>query len=180
MKRSKLINVVLTIIFVAFVVISYMVDYNDGMKTGEAFLDVLIEMLKILPCAFILLGLFEVWVKKDTVMQHLGETCGIKGYLWILLLAGFSVGGLYVAFPVAQSLYRKGASLKIIFTYLGFAGIVRIPMTIFEITFLGLPFTFVRLMVTIPLFLLVGVVMGTVLKRRGYNLNKFRGAGAKE
>jgi uncharacterized membrane protein YraQ (UPF0718 family) len=180
MKRSKLINVVLTIIFVAFVAISYMVDYNDGMKTGEAFLDVLIEMLKILPCAFILLGLFEVWVKKDTVMQHLGETCGIKGYLWILLLAGFSVGGLYVAFPVAQSLYRKGASLKIIFTYLGFAGIVRIPMTIFEITFLGLPFTFVRLMVTIPLFLLVGVVMGTVLKRRGYNLNKFRGAGAKE
>lgn len=180
MKRSKLINGILIVVFVVFVGVSYMLGYDDGEKAGKAFVDVLIEMFKILPCAFILLGLFEVWVKKETVMKHLGDTCGIKGYLWILLLAGFSVGGLYVAFPVAQSLYRKGASLKIIFTYLGFAGIVRIPMTIFEITFLGLPFTFVRLMVTIPLFLLVGVIMGSVLKKRGYNLNQFKGAGATE
>lgn len=180
MKRSKLINGILISMFVTFIGISYMVDYDNGVNTGKAFLDVLIEMLKILPCAFILLGLFEVWVKKDTVMQHLGDACGVKGYLWILLLAGFSVGGLYVAFPVAQSLHRKGASLKIIFTYLGFVGIVRIPMTIFEITFLGLPFTIVRLAVTIPLFLLVGIVTGTILKKRGYNLNQFIAGEPKE
>ncbi|RLC24925.1 MAG: hypothetical protein DRH21_04700, partial [Deltaproteobacteria bacterium] len=65
-----------------------------------------------------------------------------------------------------------GASLKIIFTYLGFVGVFRIPMTIFEISFLGLPFTLVRLMVTVPLFLLIGIFMGTILKKRGYKLKK--------
>ena len=101
MKKSKLINIVLISIFIAFVCVPYFIDFEKGVKTGQAFVSVLIEMLKILPCAFILIGLFEVWVKKETVIQHLGENCGMKGYLWVLLLAGFSVGGLYIAFPRA-------------------------------------------------------------------------------
>lgn len=155
-----------------FVGISYLMDFDKGEKTGQAFLIVLIEMLKILPCAFILIGLFEVWVKKETIIQHLGDNCGVKGYIWVLLLAGISVGGLYVAFPLAETLNKKGASLKIIFTYLGFVGVFRIPMTIFEISFLGLPFTLVRLMVTVPLFLLTGIVLGTVLRKRQYKLKE--------
>ncbi len=172
MKKSKLINIIVIAIFFVFVSISYLIDFDKGKQTGQAFVNVLIEMLKILPCAFILIGLFEVWVKKETVIQHLGDNCGIKGYFWILLLAGFSVGGLYVAFPLAETLNKKGASLKIIFTYLGFVGVFRIPMTIFEISFLGLPFTLVRLMVTVPLFLLIGILIGTILKKRGYKLKE--------
>jgi len=168
MKRSGWINIALFLLFLGFIGISCLIDYEDGEKTAKAFIDVLIEMLKILPCAFILIGLFEVWIKKETVIKHLGDDCGIKGYLWVLLLAGLSVGGLYVAFPLAETLNRKGASLKIVFTYLGFVGVFRIPMTIFEISFLGLPFTLVRLMVTIPLFLLIGIVIGGLLKKRHY------------
>ena len=43
-------------------------------------------------------------------------------------------------------------------------------MTIFEISFLGLPFTIVRLLVTIPLFLLNGIVLGTILEKKNYKL----------
>ena len=125
-------------------------------------------MLKILPCAFVLISLFEVWVKKETIMKHLGEDSGIRGYFWALLLAGFSVGGLYVAFPLAETMHKKGASLKVIFAYLGFSGVVRIPMTIFEISFLGLPFTVIRLLVTIPIFLLLGILLGTILKKKNF------------
>ena len=64
--------------------------------------------------------------------------------------------------------------MKIIFAYLGFTGVCRIPMTIFEISFLGLPFTIVRLMVTIPLFLLIGILMGGILKKKNYELNLLR------
>lgn len=173
MKSSKLVNIILITSFFGFIGISYLVDYDGGEKTLKAFLNVLVEMLKILPCAFILIGLFEVWIKKETVIRHLGENCGFRGYLWVLLLAGFSVGGLYVAFPLADTLNKKGASLKIIFTYLGFVGIFRIPMTIFEISFLGLPFTLVRLLVTIPLFLLAGIFLGTILKKRQYKLREY-------
>ena len=170
MKKSKLINSILVAIFFLFILISYFTGFDKGVATGKAFLDVLVQMLKILPCAFILIGLFDVWVKRETVMRHLGYDCGLRGYFWILLLAGFSVGGLYVAFPLAETLYKKGASLKVIFVYLGFVGIFRIPMTIFEISFLGLSFTLVRLLVTVPLFFLAGIFFGEILSKRGYSL----------
>lgn len=128
-------------------------------------------MLKILPCAFILIALFEVWIKRETVVKHLGKGSGPKAYLTVLILAGFSVGGLFVALPLAETLYKKGASLSVIFAYLGFAGIVRIPMTIFEISFLGLQFTAVRLLVTIPLYLFFGIIFGKILEKRGYQIN---------
>ena len=171
MKKGELISIILFALFLAFVGLSYFVEYNDGEKTGIAFINVMIEMLKILPFAFILIGLFEAWIKKETVIKHLGDKSGMRGYFLVLLLAGFSVGGLFVAFPLAETLHKKGASLKVIFAYLGFAGIFRIPMTIFEISFLGLPFTLVRLLVTIPLFLLIGILLGTILKKRNYKLN---------
>ena len=170
-SKGEIISIFLFILFTAFVSISYIINYEGGEKTGLAFIDVMWEMLKILPFAFILIGLFEAWIKKETVIKHLGEQSGIKGYFWVLLLAGFSVGGLFVAFPLAETLHKKGASLKVIFAYLGFAGTFRIPMTIFEISFLGLPFTTVRLLVTIPLFLLIGIVLGTILKNRNYKLH---------
>jgi len=170
MKKGEVLSIIIFAIFVAFVGISYILNYSDGEKTGTAFINVMIEMLKILPFAFILIGLFEAWIKRETVVKHLGNESGIKGYFWVLLLAGFSVGGLFIAFPLAETLHKKGASLKVIFAYLGFAGTFRIPMTIFEISFLGLPFTIVRLLVTIPLFLLIGIVLGTILEKKNYKL----------
>jgi uncharacterized membrane protein YraQ (UPF0718 family) len=166
MKKKRFI--IIFILFIGFIITSYFIGYENGQKTGTAFVRVLFEMLKILPCAFVLISLFEVWVKKETIMKHLGEDSGFKGYFWALLLAGFSVGGLYVAFPLAEAMHKKGASLKVIFAYLGFSGVVRIPMTIFEISFLGLPFTVVRLVVTIPIFLLLGILLGSILKKRNF------------
>ncbi len=173
MKKSEITSFLLFGLFVLFVIFSYTTNYENGEETGVAFISVMIEMLKILPFAFILIGLFEAWIKRETVIKHLGDKSGIQGYFWVLLLAGFSVGGLFVAFPLAETLHKKGASLKVIFAYLGFAGVFRIPMTIFEISFLGLSFTVVRLLVTIPLFLLVGIVLGTILKKRNYKLQGF-------
>jgi len=171
LKRSHFVHVIIITCFLLFTVISRFYCYRTGIEAGRAFVSIFVEMFKVMPCAFILIGLFEVWVKRETVIRHMGENSGIRGYIWMLLLAGLSVGGLLVAFPIAQTLYRKGASLKTVFIYLGFVGVFRIPMTVFEISFLGLPFTLLRLAVALPLFLLVGTIMGTVLSKRDYTLN---------
>ncbi|MBN2891990.1 MAG: permease [Bacteroidales bacterium] len=169
MKKDQLSYIISFSAFLIFIGISYFIDYEDGKSASFSFINVLVEMLKILPCAFILIGLFETWVKKETIIKQFGEKSGAKGYLWALALAGFSIGGLYVALPLAKTLHKKGASLKVIFAYLGFVGVCRIPMTIFEISFLGLPFTLVRLLITIPLFLVIGIFMGILLKRKGFS-----------
>ncbi|MGB2827786.1 MAG: hypothetical protein WBC50_06285, partial [Dehalococcoidales bacterium] len=82
-----------------------------------------------------------------------------------------TVGGLYLAFPVAYTLYRKGAKLSVVFTYLGAAAICRIPMAIFEASFLGVKFTVIRWLVSLPLVVITSILLGNYLTRRGYRVS---------
>ena len=171
-KIRKFVQWSLLVLLTAGGIVSLLVNYDPGVRASESFVDVMLEMLKILPCAFVLLALFEEWIKRETVVRHLGSGRSIRGYLWAILLGGMTIGGLFVAFPVACTLHKKGASLKVIFAYLGFAGICRIPMTLFEASFLGVPFSAVRLAVTIPLMLVAGVILGGILERKGYEITE--------
>jgi uncharacterized membrane protein YraQ (UPF0718 family) len=129
-------------------------------------------MAAIIPCAFILIGLFEVWVKREKVERHLGEGSGIRGYIWAMLLAGTNVGGLYLAFPVAYSLSSKGAKLGVIFTYIGASAILRIPMAVFEASFLGIKFTLVRMLVSLPLIIISSILLDKYLSKKDFKIKE--------
>jgi len=170
MKRNTIISISFIAGYFIFLLVSWFTGFNPGQQIGQNFASFSVAMLKILPGAFILIGLFEVWVKRETVEKHLGEESGIKGYLWVILLSGTTVGGLYLAFPVAYALYSKGAKLSVIFTYLGAAAICRIPMAIFEASFLGIKFTVIRWLVSLPLVIITSILLGNYLTRRGYKV----------
>jgi uncharacterized membrane protein YraQ (UPF0718 family) len=76
------------------------------------------------------------------------------------------------AFPFASSLYRKRAKLSIILTYIGASAICRVPMAIFETSFMGIKFTIIRLMVSIPLVILTSIVLGDYLTKRNYKIRE--------
>ena len=170
MKRNNIIRLAGLVCYIIFLAISLVLGFSPGEEIAQNFASFSIAMLKILPGAFILIGLFEVWVKRETIERHLGEGSGIRGYVWSILLAGATVGGLYVAFPVACSLYGKGAKLSVIFTYIGAAAICRIPMTIFEASFLGIKFSIIRLVVSLPLVIIASMLLGNYLKKRNYKV----------
>jgi len=170
MKRGTILKILLIASYFVFIGVSWLLGFNPGQQIGQNFAVFAIDMLKILPGAFILIGLFEVWVKRETVERHLGEGSGFRGYLWMILLGGTTVGGLYLAFPVAYALYNKGARLSVIFTYLGAAAICRIPMAIFETSFLGIKFTAIRWLVSLPLVIVTSILLGNYLTRRGYRV----------
>jgi uncharacterized membrane protein YraQ (UPF0718 family) len=73
------------------------------------------------------------------------------------------VGGLFVALPLCLVLQKKGASMKVILTFLNASMICRIPMTVFEASFLGVGFTIVRFAVSIPLLILIAWGMSSWL-----------------
>ncbi|MDN5319567.1 MAG: hypothetical protein PWR00_1530 [Thermovirga sp.] len=158
------------VVYMGFLIFSFLAGFEPGKEMAGNLLDFLMNMLKILPFAFVLIGLFEVWVKKETVERHLGVDSGLRGYLWAILLAGLTVGGIYVAFPVAHSLYSKGAKLGVIFTYVGASAICRIPMTIYEASFMGIKFTAIRFLVSLPLLVLSSMALGAYLERRNYGM----------
>jgi len=157
--------------YACFVGVSLLKGYAPGVAMARNLASFSIDMFRVLPCAFVLIGLFEVWVKPQTVERHLGQGSGVRGYFWAVLLAANTVGGVYVAFPVAEALYRKGARWSVILTYVAAAGICRVPMTIFEASFLGLPFSLVRLGVSLPLVILTSALLGRYLDRIGYRMS---------
>lgn len=159
------------VVIVLFAAGSVAVEYPPGVRSAESLLLFLREMAVVIPPALILIALFEAWVPGRTVERHLGAHTGALAHLWALLLAGSTVGGLYVAFPVASALRGKGARLAVVFSYVGLAGIVRIPMTLFEISLLGPRFTLVRYLVGVPLVVVFSELLGRILEARGYSIS---------
>lgn len=172
-KESPLtIKYVIPVLFGIFLGLSFATGFEPGRDAGAKLVHFGGEMLRIVPFAFILIGLFEVWVPRHVVERHLGEQAGLKAHLWAVLLAGTSVGGLYVSFPVAAALQRKGARLAFLFTYIGASGVCRIPMTLFEASFLGVKFTLIRYLTALPLIVLSSELMGGYLQRREYQIRE--------
>lgn len=171
--RKYKVDFTVILAFAGLIGISYFVDWSAGEQLFEAtFWRFLKEMLTILPCMFILIGLFDVWIPREKIEKHIGSGSGIKGISLMILLAVSQAGPLYSAFPVAHLLWKKGCSLRNIFVYLGMFSAAKIPMLTFEIGFLGLKFSLLRLILTIPVFIIIAIIMEKRLRNQGYEITK--------
>ncbi len=160
------------IAFSIFVAYSLFFQFTPGIEIFEKnFWSFLKEMLIALPVMFILIGLFDVWVSKEKVQKQIGDASGIKGILLVMLLAFIQAGPLYAAFPVAYILKKKGTSSINIFIYLSSYTMAKIPMLTFEIGFLGLKFSLLRLVLSIPIFILIGIFMGKYFDKHKGTIN---------
>lgn len=137
-------------------------------EIGERSLDLtrvnLMEMLSVLPPIFVLLGLLDVWVDRATMIRYTGKGSGFKGVLISFLLGSAAAGPLYAAFPVAGVMMKKGSSLTNIFIFIGAWSTTKIPMLTFEAASLGLPFTLIRLALSI-----VGITTIALITQKSLN-----------
>jgi uncharacterized membrane protein YraQ (UPF0718 family) len=105
----------------------------------------LLQMLAVLPPIFILLGLLDVWVKRETMVKYMGEGSGTVGVIIAYMIGSAAAGPLYAAFPVAGVLLRKGSKLSNVFIMLGAWSTTKIPQILFEASALGSKFMLIRL-----------------------------------
>lgn len=130
-----------------------------GQKVAARSIENLLEMLSIIPPIFLLLGLMDVWVPKETIMKYMGPNSGVKGGVLAFAMGSLASGPLYAAFPVAMMLLRKGVSLTNVFIFLGAWSTTKVPMMLFEITQLGSKFALVRLGVNVIGIIFLAVIM---------------------
>jgi len=159
-------------IFIAFVGISFLINLNLGQKMGKNFYIFAKDMVLILPPAFILIGLFDVWVSRETIEKSFGNKSGLMKYIYAIGLAATTVGGTFVAFPVANALFHKGAEYDSIVTYVTAASLFMIPMSIMEASILGIKFTALRLGLSIPLIIISANILKYIFKKDNYTLPK--------
>lgn len=109
----------------------------------------LIDMLSIIPPIFILLGLLDVWVKRETMVKYMGAGSGLIGVLLAFFIGSAAAGPLYGAFPVAGVLLKKGSKLSNVFIMMGAWSTTKIPLLLFEASAMGLRFTVLRFLLDI-------------------------------
>ena len=169
---NKVQKYIFPIIFLILIGLSWLFDFAAGEQIGLNFWMFFKEMILFLPLMFILIGLFDVWVPRENIEKHIGKESGWKGTGLVILLATLQAGPLYGAFPFAYILWKKGCSVRNVFIYLGAFSTIKIPMLTFEIGFLGLKFSLLRTLITLPVFILIGYLMEGYLKGKNFDVKQ--------
>ncbi len=148
--RADILLLSLAIISAIILCFLFPANRDKFIKSSTAYLK---EMVMVLPAVLVLMGLFTVWVKRETVVKLLGEGSGISGILLGIFLGSLPTGPLYIAFPLASMLLKKGARVATVMAFLSSWACIKIPQELMEIQFLGIRFALLRLSVTVTLLI---------------------------
>jgi len=109
----------------------------------------ILEMLSVIPPIFLLLGLLDVWVPRETMIKLMGDNSGLIGILIAFFLGSAAAGPLYAAFPVAVVLLKKGTKFSNVLIFIGAWSTTKIPLLLFEASAMGYKFMITRLIIDI-------------------------------
>jgi uncharacterized membrane protein YraQ (UPF0718 family) len=159
--------------YLLFTSASFLLNIQVGKEIYETkFLPFMREMIVFLPAMFILIGLADTWISKEKVEKLIGEGSSLKGTLFVILLSMLQAGPLYGVFPVTYLLWKKGTSTRNIFIYIGTFSTVKLPLLMFETTFLGWKFSVVRFVVTLPIVILISLILEKYVKNKDFKVNE--------
>jgi len=164
-KNSKKGFLFLGLVIVITVLILALMPEKSSLILQTSF-DYFLQMAMVFPAILILMGLFNVWVSKEFVMLHLGESSGVKGIAVAFFLGAIPTGPIFIAFPMAQALHKKGASYTNIVIFLSAWACIKIPQELLEMQFLGVKFMLVRLGMTIVFITIMGMIIDRLIRMK--------------
>lgn len=156
-------------VFIILLLINLIVIFISpeiGKSTFKSVGDNLKSLLSVLPPIFLLIGLLDSWVEKSTMTKYMGEGSGIKGMFLSFLIGSVAAGPLYVAFPAAKAFINKGAKLSNVLIFIGAWSTTKIPLVIFEATALGIRFTVIRFILSLPVIIKIAFTTEKLLKSK--------------
>jgi len=124
----------------------------------------------ILPPIFVLIGLMDTWVPREVMIRFMGEKSGLFGALIALFLGAMGAGPLYVAFPVAAILVKKGARLAYVFLFLGAWVSIKLPIFMYELASFGAKFTFLHVFSSLIVFGIGSLLMEKLMSKENVAL----------
>jgi len=137
-----------------------------GIKSAGISLFQLTQMLLVVPPVFILLGLLDVWIPRETMVKYMGENSGLKGMFLAFIIGSFAAGPLYGAFPIASVFMKKGVKFTNLMIFIGAWSTTKIPMLMFEMTYMGVKFALTRLAVDIPGIIFIAFALNHSLSKK--------------
>jgi len=155
-------------VFIAMVIavgVLTIINRPLGIKSVNLTINQLKEMLLVIPLVFLLLGLLDVWVPRETMVKYMGDNSGLKGVILSILLGSAAAGPLYGAFPIAAVFMKKGVKFSNILIFIGAWSTTKIPMFLFETASLGSKFAITRLLIDIPGIILIAYILSKTVSK---------------
>jgi uncharacterized membrane protein YraQ (UPF0718 family) len=164
LKKTKkwLMPVLLVLAYAAM----FLIRPDMGLSSVKTSVYYIKEMILIMPVIFVLTALLDLWVPKEKIMKYLGKEAGAKGVVLSLILGSISAGPIYAAFPLCVMLHKKGASIRNIVIILSAWAVIKVPMLITEVKFLGLSFMAIRWVLTVAAILVFSWVAAKLVRDR--------------
>ncbi len=156
----------------AFTIVLLVIFPNRQTAVIKSSWQIFMEMFWILPAVMLLIGFFAVWVPKEMIVRLMGKTSGIRGIGLSLLLGSLPTGPLYVAFPMAAALIKKGARVSNMIIFLSAWACIKIPQEMVELQFLGARFMALRLGLTIIFVIIMGVFIERAVESKATEKGK--------
>ena len=147
-----------------------LIDPDTGCRAFALTGDNILEMLSFLPPIFVLLGLLDVWVDRETMMKYMGEQAGLRGNILAFLLGSAAAGPLYAAFPIAGVMLKKQASMLNIFIFIGAWSTTKVPLIMFETATLGFRFMALRLLFNIAGIVIIAKILHIQARKMDLNV----------
>ncbi len=160
-KRYRLFLILLVGLFLIA-----LISQSLAMKAVQLTSKSILDMLFLLPPIFILVGLLDQWVKKEALIRYMGENSGVYGIFLTLLLATVAAGPLYIAFPIAVLLLKKGASIRYIAFFLGAWSTVKLPVLVYEFNSFGAKFTLIHICFGLGFYYLTGILFEKIYNQQ--------------
>ena len=155
-------------LFLVIVVLAYIIMFIakpamgiESVKSSGYYIK---EMLMIMPVIFVLTALLDMWVPKEKITQYLGKDAKAKGIFFSFLVGSISAGPVYAAFPMCIMLHKKGASIRNIVIILSSWAVIKVPMLINEVKFLGPKFMAIRWVLTVIAIIIFSWITAKIIK----------------
>ncbi len=130
----------------------------QGLKNSLAIAS---QALPLILIAFIVIGLLQLLVSRDSIKGLLGRYPGFRGILLTSLAGGLLPGGPYVFYPLASSsMAKQGVPAPVLFSFVAAKHAWDIPRVPLEISLAGPELTLWRNLLTLPYPLVTALVIG--------------------
>ena len=138
-----------------------LLNKDTGLKALKLAKNSFFQMVEVLPPIMILLGLMDVWIPRERMIKYMGQDSGVKGIILAMIVGIIGAGPMYAAFPFTAVLIKKGVKFSNVIIFMNAWCVIKVSTVLFEISYLGYNFTFLRLLINLP-----GVIMMGYLTER--------------
>jgi uncharacterized membrane protein YraQ (UPF0718 family) len=144
--------------------ISFLKDKQRAREALKATFKIFYVVLPVLIFVFVLMGLIEAYISRETIVSILGQKSGILGILYAEIVGSVALFMPPAVFPFGGYLLKNGASYGSIAGFIFTAILIGITTLPLEFKLLGKRFTIFRNIFTFVLAFFIALLMEVVLR----------------